>query len=286
MRAVPVDPARFAVVGSPIGHSLSPVLHRAAYRELGLAGAAHYTAHEVGAGELKTFLSGAVGSELSGLSVTMPLKREAFALAHRWDATTQRLGIANTLVRESEGWRAENHDVHGIAAAIGCATAASELRTAAILGSGATACSAAAAIADLGIDDVVLCARSPEKLRPVLDVLAPHASTRLVDWDDLATCARTDLLISALAQSGAEAAAAMLHDRTDSAPRAVLDVLYEPWPAPVAAVLADRGSALASGLDMLVHQAGEQIKSMLGVPSAPLEAMRAAAEAELTRRAA
>ena len=162
---------RFAVIGSPVEHSLSPVLHSAAYRALGIADA-RYERHEVMAGRLEDFLARGVGRQLQGLSVTMPGKPEAFALADEHDAVSRQLGVANTLLRrEGGGWRAENHDVHGIAASLRD-HGADSITAGAVLGSGATALSALAALLSLGARTVLLSARSPEKLAPLSELAA------------------------------------------------------------------------------------------------------------------
>ncbi|ASK66985.1 shikimate dehydrogenase [Brachybacterium avium] len=278
---------RFAVVGSPVGHSLSPVLHRTAYAVLGITDV-DYVRHEVRAGSLEDFLARGPGKELSGLSVTMPGKPEAFALAAEVDATSRALEVANTLLRREDGtWRAENHDVHGIVAALGD-HGARPGGTGAVLGSGATALSAVAALLELGVDTVLLSARSAEKLS-VLEEFAVRggAEVQRVPWDRHHEVLEADCVISALAIAGARAVAGQWHARS-SLPRAgvLLDVLYDPWPAPLAAVVSEAGGEVADGLEMLTHQADMQLRSMLGVPEAPVVQMLAAARRELARGAA
>lgn len=275
---------RFGVIGSPIQHSLSPLLHRTAYRELGIEDAT-YERFEVPAGELARFLTEGPGRELSGASITMPGKAEAFALATTHDDTAARLGIANTVLRgPNGGFRAENHDVHGISEALR-AGGASRVSVGGVLGSGATALSAAAALLDLGAECLQLSARSPEKLTRV-QALAQQAGAevRLIPWERSSDVLASDAVVSALAQPGAEFLATTWSRSEDvPVPSIMLDVLYEPWPAPVAALLEERGSRVVSGLEMLLHQADMQLRSMLGVP-APLGPMRQVALAELARR--
>lgn len=290
---------RFAVVGSPVAHSLSPVLHRTAYAELGIDDAA-YERYEVGAGELAGFLTDGAGRELQGLSVTMPGKPEAFALAAERDGTATALGIANTLVRRPDGsWRAENHDVHGIVEALGDHGArrlgdpAGARPTGGVLGSGATALSAVAALIELGTGRILLSARSPEKLAPLEEFAhARDVAVQRVDWARSREVLAADLVVSALAVEGAASVAADWTDgaQRDVAPGAVppvfLDVLYHPWPAPLAAVIEELGGEVADGLEMLAHQADQQVRSMLGVERAPVDAMLAAARRALAHRGA
>lgn len=275
-------PRRFAVVGSPVGHSLSPVLHRTAYAALGITDA-EYSRHEVPAGDLEVFLTEGPGRELSGLSVTMPGKPEAFALAAEVDETSRALGIANTLLRRPDGtWRAENHDVHGIVAALRDHGAHSP-PTGAVLGSGATALSAVAALLELGAGTVLLSARSPEKLAPLEEFIARGgAESRRIPWERQHEVLAADAVVSALAIQGASSVAAQWRARADLlVPGVLLDVLYDPWPAPLAAVVAEAGGEVADGLEMLAHQADRQLRSMLGIDQAPVRLMLAAARREL-----
>lgn len=280
-----MEVSRFAVVGSPVAHSLSPVLHRTAYAALGIEDA-RYARHEVGAGELAEFLAQGPGRELSGLSVTMPGKPEAFALGARADDTSRELGVSNTLVRQDDGgWRAENHDVHGIMAALRDHGATPGGRGA-VLGSGATALSAVAALIGLGVDTVLLSARSPEKLARLEALAARHGTTvQRIPWEQNHEVLAADTVVSALAGDGARAVAAQWRARRSlPRPGVMLDVLYDPWPAPLAEVVAATGGEVADGLEMLAHQADMQLRSMLGVPAAPVAEMLAAARQELARR--
>lgn len=275
----------FGVIGSPVQHSLSPVLHRTAYEVLGLDGPT-YDRFEVPAGRLASFLVDGPGRELSGASVTMPGKPEAFALATETDATSRALGISNTLIRREDGtWRAENHDVHGIVAALRDHDARAP-RTGAVLGSGATALSAVAALLELGVHEILLSARTPHKLAP-LEALAgaEQVPVRQVPWASSHLLLGAEVVISALAVEGAHAVATEWTVRSSlTAPTLFLDVLYDPWPAPLAAVVAAVGGEVVDGLEMLAHQADQQVRSMLGVPAAPVPAMLAAARKELAGR--
>ena len=132
----------FAVVGDPIEHSLSPRIHSAAYNHLGLDW--DYSKHQVPKGELATFLSKS-GSNLSGVSVTMPLKFEAAELSQSSDEIVKLLGVANTLVKSNESWLGYNTDVFGIQKALQPAWTEGVSKVA-ILGAGATAQSALYAI--------------------------------------------------------------------------------------------------------------------------------------------
>lgn len=289
---------RFAVVGSPIAHSLSPLLHRTAYAALGVQDAS-YERFEVAEGELGAFLASGPGRELDGLSVTMPGKPEAFALAQEADATATRLQIANTLIRRPDGtWRAENHDVHGIvrslqdhgikapriedpalAGRIAAEHAAARRRIGAVLGSGATALSAVTALLELGCTRILLTARSPHKLAPLQELAhSAGAATHTLPWADSHRVLEAEMVVSALSLEGARTVATTWSAHSELArPAVLLDALYAPWPAPIAEVVQRHGTEVASGLEMLVHQADMQIRSMLGVPVAPTRQMLQAA---------
>jgi shikimate dehydrogenase len=273
-----------AVLGKPIAHSLSPTLHRAAYDALGFAGWTYDLVECDEAG-----LAGYVatrGAEWAGLSLTMPLKRTVLPLLDHADHLATATGGANTVVFRPEGRYGYNTDVQGIVDAFAEAgvTAAGSVT---IIGAGATACSALAAVGEMGASgaDVVLRDESRAAgLHATADRLG--LTVRLRSWDDLADTGAVvpDVLISTVPAGAADDYAERLR-RTPHAPAALLDVVYHPWPTPLARAAAAAGSAVASGYAMLLHQAAAQVELMTGKP-APLEAMRQAGEAELARRVA
>ena len=154
----------FAVVGDPIDHSLSPNIHNAAYKFLGLDW--DYTRFKVAQGNLSEFLS-QEGSHLAGISVTMPLKLEAAALASNGDEIVSELQIANTLLRGEDQFIAFNTDVFGIEMALSNCWD-SGIQRVAILGSGATAQSTLYAISRRASNaKVVVYARDLSKTEPI-----------------------------------------------------------------------------------------------------------------------
>ncbi|HEX9042044.1 MAG TPA: shikimate dehydrogenase [Trebonia sp.] len=270
-----------AVLGTPIAHSLSPVLHRAAYQALGLA---DWTYDLVECDEAG--LAGYVrsrGPEWAGLSLTMPLKRTVLPLLDHVDQLAAATGGANTVVFRPEGRYGYNTDVQGIVDALteaGCPAPGAV----AILGGGATACSALAAVGELGLRGADVVLRDPSRAGDLLATagrlglqVRPHPWARLADIAGAA-----DLLIATVPAGAADAYAERVR-LTHQAPPALLDVVYHPWPTPLAAAAAAAGSAVVSGYAMLLHQAAAQVELMTGKP-APLEAMREAGERELARR--
>lgn len=269
-----VATSRAGVLGSPIGHSLSPTLHRAGFVAAGLPDWS-YTAHEVGEGGLPPFVGG-LDETWRGLSLTMPLKVAAFEVAGSVTATARAARAVNTLVRTDTGWAADNTDVHGVTAALrdGGAT---EIASATIIGSGATARSALLGLVGLGATRITVAARTPERAEALRDV-APVDLTvvPLADWAGTGDRA----VVSTLPGGPAGAAAAHFAEAADLSGTVLLDVVYADWPTPLAAAAAARGATVVSGIEMLVHQAARQFELFTG-RAAPVAAMQAAGRAAL-----
>lgn len=261
---------RCAVLGDPIAHSLSPVLHRAGYAAVGLDWT--YDAVRVPAGGLASYV-GSLDASWRGLSLTMPLKREALDLLTGISPVGRLAGAVNTLLLEDGEVHGDNTDVPGAAAALR-ERWAGPLRAVTILGGGATATSAGLAACDLGATTVQLLVRAPERAAETVAALSRHPAAPVVSVGPLTASVEGDLLISTVP------AAAQDDDlvaRCRDVP-VVFEVLYHPWPTPLAASAGDR--VLVGGLDLLVHQAALQFEVFTGLP-APLAAMRAAGEAAL-----
>jgi shikimate dehydrogenase len=269
---------RCGVLGDPVAHSLSPVLHRAAYAELGLDWT--YDAHRVPAGGLASYVAG-LGPEWRGLSLTMPLKREALPLVDRLTARAQLAGAVNTVVLEDDGTRTgDNTDLPGAAAAIRERTTA-PLASAVVLGGGATATSVGLALADLGVTSIVLAVRDETRATETVAALHAHPSAPDVGVTTLGQALRptVDIVVSTIPAS---AQTAELVDRCAAVP-VVFEVLYDPWPTPLAAAALSSGRTLVGGLDLLVHQAALQLELFTGM-SAPLAVVRDAGERALAAR--
>jgi shikimate dehydrogenase len=268
---------RCAVLGSPIRHSLSPVLHHAAYDELGLDWT--YEAHEVTEGRLADFLDG-LDDSWRGLSLTMPLKRTVVPLVDELSDRARQAQAANTVVLEGGRRTGHNTDVPGVSAALR-ERGVEAVATAVVLGGGATAASALLGLADLGCRQATLLVRDPDRASATLATAARHPAPPHVDVRGLdAGPVPADVLVStvpATAQTESVLAAA-------GAVEVVFEVVYDPWPTPLARRAVEAGQVLVSGLDLLVHQAVLQVQLMTGVERAPLEAMRRAGENALARR--
>ncbi|MFD6346308.1 shikimate dehydrogenase [Streptomyces roseolus] len=270
---------RAAVLGSPIAHSLSPVLHRAAYAELGLDDWS-YERFEVDEAALPGFVAELDGS-WAGLSLTMPLKRAVIPLLDEVSETAASVEAVNTVVFREDGRRVgDNTDVPGMIAALR-ERGVEKVESAAVLGAGATASSALAALARVCAGPVTAYVRGEARaaeMRGWGERLG--VDVRTAAWDDAAEALAAPLVVATTPAGATDALADAVPDR----PGTLFDVLYDPWPTRLAAAWSERAGKIIGGLDLLVHQAVLQVEQMTGTPKAPLAAMRAAGEAALAAR--
>jgi shikimate dehydrogenase len=273
------------VLGSPIAHSLSPVLHAAAYARLGLERTWTYGAHEVDEAALPGFLAG-LGPEWAGLSLTMPLKRAVIPLIDTIAPTALAVDAVNTVLLRPDGSRhGDNTDVPGLAAALaerGVDTAA----TAAVLGGGATAASTLAALSGIVTGPVEIYVRTPDRAVQLQPVAAAFGLDLVpCPWTEAAKTALEHPLVVNTTPAGA---ADELADTVPAAPGTLFEVLYHPWPTPLARAWDHAGGTVLGGLDLLVHQAVLQVELMTGAEPAHhsglVAAMRAAGQAALAAR--
>lgn len=270
---------RAAVLGSPIAHSLSPVLHRAAYAELGLADWS-YDRFEVDEAGLPGFLEG-LDASWAGLSLTMPLKRTIIPLLDAISDTAASVEAVNTVVFTEDGRRiGDNTDIPGMIAALR-ERGVEKVDSAAVLGAGATASSALAALSRICTGPVTAYVRSAaraDEMRGWGERLG--VEVRVADWAEAAAALRAPLVIATTPAGTTDALAAEVPER----PGTLFDVLYEPWPTALGAAWSARGGAVVGGLDLLVHQAVLQVEQMTGRAPAPLAVMREAGERALEAR--
>jgi shikimate dehydrogenase len=251
---------RCAVLGSPISHSLSPVLHRTAYEQLGLAW--RYDGYDVDESGLPGFLDG-LDETWAGLSLTMPLKRAIIPLCDEVSALARSVEAVNTVIFRPDGTRfADNTDVPGMVAALREAGVTS-VPCAVVLGGGATATSAVAALRDVcqgQLDVYVRSAQRAAEMTASAARLGAQVATR--SWDDAAPALAAPLVVSTAAAGATD----HLADLVPEQPGVLFDVLYHPWPTPLAAAWTARGGTVINGLDQLVHQAVPQVELMTGLP--------------------
>ncbi|WP_299564513.1 shikimate dehydrogenase [uncultured Mycolicibacterium sp.] len=265
---------RAAVLGSPIRHSRSPQLHLAAYRALGLTGWS-YERIECTAEQLPGVV-GSAGPEWVGFSVTMPGKFAALAFADERTDRAERVGSANTLVRRDGGWLADNTDIDGVKGALGGVPGAAG-RAAMVVGAGGTAPAAVVGLVELGVEEIVVAARNPDKAAPLVELATGLGAT--ARWCDLTGGGLAEAVagVQAVVSTIPADAAAGYAPALAAAP-VLLDVIYDPWPTPLAGAVRAAGGRVIDGLEMLLHQAFTQVELFTGLP-APKEAMRAALRA-------
>jgi|688.fasta_scaffold185119_3 shikimate dehydrogenase len=266
-----------AVLGSPISHSLSPILHRAAYTALGLD--IDYTAIDTPTEMLAQRIEILDDNSL-GYSLTMPLKREVLALVEHQSRLVQQTRCANTVFRNREqNWALENTDVFGIVQTIKNA-GLGPLKSASIIGSGATASSSLSALAQMEVGEVTCYARNETSfllLRSQSELLGvDFQSVTLVDEITIAG----DIVISTVPSSAQKQFISMLD--SDQGNSALLDIAYNPWPSDLAKYwTAHQLGPVLSGVEMLLWQACAQVELFTG-EAAPVAAMRAALPMEFS----
>jgi shikimate dehydrogenase len=273
---------RAAVLGSPVGHSLSPVLHGAAYKALGLTWW-RYEAIECDAAGLPALLD-RCGPDWAGLSLTMPLKRAVLPLLDRTEPLVTQVGGANTIVFAAAQRLGYNTDVPGMVKALADhgIDGGRPAGPAVIFGGGATACAALAALRDLGERSVTAAVREPARAADLAAAAGRLGMTVSLRPFDASALAGARLVISTLPASAADFAA-QIFSRLVPAPTVVFDVAYHPWPTPLAAAASKAGAVVVGGFDLLLHQAALQVELMTGRP-APVGEMRQAGLAELSSR--
>lgn len=289
-----------AVLGSPVGHSLSPALHRAAYAQLGLDDWS-YDAIECDEARLPRLL-GSLGTGWAGLSLTMPLKRAVIALLDWVSPLASQVGAVNTVVFGTSGDAAGNHgrvlrgyntDVGGMVDALGPVAgrpgdgisggAPTVPASALIIGGGATACSALAAVRDLGLKEATVAVRAAARAGDLLAAAERLGiSVQLTSVESVGNPggASGELVISTVPAGAADELGARFEAFT---PAAVMDVVYDPWPTRLASVARAAGAAVIGGFDLLLYQAARQVRLMTGLEP-PVEAMRSAGMAALGGR--
>ena len=260
---------RCAVLGSPIAHSRSPAMHRRAYAELGLDWS--YEAHEVDEDGLAPFLDG-LDASWRGLSLTMPLKRVAVGLVDEVSDRVRAVSALNTIVFDEGRRIGDNTDVPGVTSAL-TERGVAGVRRVVVVGAGATAASCLSALRTDGLESATLVVRDPERATELAALVRGWGVQVAIAQlgDPLPTA---DLLVSTVPSAAVEPYAAGWCARVG----AVFDVIYDPWPTALAASARDAGLPVASGLDLLAHQAALQVELMTGRSVDPATLRTAALE--------
>ncbi|MBH0024092.1 shikimate dehydrogenase [Salinibacterium sp. SWN248] len=274
------DRSKLAVLGSPITHSLSPTIHRAAYETLGFDW--EYDAVELTGESLPAFL-GALDRRWRGLSLTMPLKRDVVPLLDWADPLVELVGGANTVVVSEGRLRGYNTDVEGAMRSF-LDAGLSNLDSVWILGAGATAASLLVASIRMGAQSIEIFARTPSKAEPLKKLgESLGATVTLRQWQEAATATTTPDVIITTVPGGAMDLRFAEAVRTTSV---LFDVAYDPWPSDIATSWFEADGTVISGHDLLINQAIAQVRIFAaGTSDVPLpheadaiDAMRASIE--------
>lgn len=271
MGADPGVPARSAaVLGHPVDHSLSPVLHGAAYEALGLDDWT-YERIDCDAAQLPGVVDSSPAHRV-GYSVTMPGKFAALEHATDVSERARIVGSANTLVRRSGGWFADCTDIDGASGALRAFGDLPQAPTAVVLGVGGTARPVLAGLADCGATRVVLASRR-DNAGAAADcgrALGLRVDTLLLTDPGLVEAiSAADVLINTVPEPGAGALTALVPPA-----RRLFDVLYAPWPTTLGSVADRAGIPVIGGDVMLLNQAFGQVELFTGrpAPRAPMAA--------------
>ena len=265
------------VVGSPVAHSLSPVMHNAEFRRRGEERL--YVAREVARGELRAFVDALRGGPVAGLSVTMPLKDEAYEIVDRRDAASNRCGSVNTISFDDSvvsGWNTDG-DVCVRALEMGGKSIVEA--TCVVLGAGGTGRAVVEALGRRGAREVFVINRSLE---------GAHRAAACAEVGRIGSARdveRADFLVNTtpVGMTGVHDDDTPVDPNLVPGGCVVLDAVYSPLVTPLLERLRDRGVETVDGLWMLVHQAALQQEIWFGF-RADVAVMRDAAEAELSRR--
>lgn len=242
------------VLGSPIAHSLSPLLHRTAYEILGVE--ASYDAHEVKSGGLLDFLA-TTGSELNCLSLTMPLKEEALQVADHVSELSRQVASGNTLQKSAGEWHLTSTDVEGFTFALQSHDQSAK-GDVLIIGSGATA-RAVAAACDLVSDSITVLHRNTQREASMIKA-APSQSILFCDWNVEVDLSSFALVVNTTPGDSASIFVGQINT-TDAI---FFEVLYNPWPTTLLSKFRQKGNLAIDGLDLLIHQAISQVQLFSG----------------------
>jgi shikimate dehydrogenase len=241
---------RAAVLGSPIQHSLSPLIHTKAYELLGIEGS--YERFDVGVDQFEEFIESSLSQSWTGFSMTMPLKESAFKYDFDVDSRSSKIQSANTLIREGSSYRVLSTDVSAFDRILTGITFSEVL----LIGGGGTARAALGALDGL-VEKITIVQRSDARNNQ-LKACVDSSELNFVDFSHQLNA--YDLVISTTPQGVSD----IFAERVNSDVKTLIEVLYKPSPTKLSEAWLKHGGNVINGLDLLVEQALDQIHLMTG----------------------
>ena len=249
-----IDLIKGAVLGSPVSHSLSPLLHREAFQFLGIKG--EYDRVEVSGGELASFFA-KESLNYDYFSLTMPLKEEVLDLPVTVDEVARRIQSGNTLYQRADGWHLTSTDGIGLVAAL-ANRGLMKFSSVLVLGAGGTARAVVGALDEIS-DQIVVLGRTSTR-REVIESSITHANFDYQRWNDAPGFGDYDLVVNTTPAGAAD----LLADSITTGECGLLfDVIYKPWPTVLASRWSDSGGEVLNGTELLMYQAIAQLKLVL-----------------------
>lgn len=243
-----------AILGSPVEHSLSPLLHREAFAFLGISG--DYIRQEVSLGDFLNFFESR-RDEFDYLSITMPLKEEALTLPVAIDPLAARIQSANTLYKRGGDWRLTSTDGAGLIGALKNEGHA-HFKRVLVLGAGGTARAVVGALDGIA-EEIVVFGRTSTR-REVLEAAVEKSTFEYLRWSDSPGFSDFDLVINTTPAGAADLLADSL---SAGSCNLLFDVIYKPWPTVLASRWADNGGSVINGLELLLYQGIAQLSLAL-----------------------
>jgi shikimate dehydrogenase len=252
-----LDKAQYGIIGWPLGHSKSPLLHNWGLKASGLPGS--YAAWPTEPGKLKAFVAEMRARRIKGVSVTIPHKVAVIPLLDEITDRAKTVGAVNTLFWQGNKLTGDNTDVAGVAAPLG--PHLDRLGPALVLGAGGAARAACAALRGIGVADICVSARDMAKAT----LLAADFSARVVDWDRRAAAA-WGLVLNAtpLGMQGDSQGLSPWPDDATGRMAVAFDLVYNPIRTRFLEQAAALGATQVSGLSMFLHQGLAQFEIWTG----------------------
>lgn len=271
--------AKACVIGWPIGHSRSPLIHGYWLKRYGIDGG--YTREDVHPDALEGFLKGIPGNGFKGCNVTVPHKEAALALADMADDTARAIGAANTLWHENGALHAGNTDAYGFITHLEASAPDWDASAPAlVLGAGGAARAVVKALLDRGLAEIRIANRTAARA----GALAAHFGARVapIEWDERAEALEgCGLLVNTTTLGMAGSLPLEVDLDALPEPAAVMDIVYTPLTTPLLAAAQRRGNRVVDGLGMLLHQAVPGFEKWFGVRPEVTDELRALAVADM-----